>query len=182
MFAIEHAGIEADLIAVAKSLGGGFPISGVIGKADIMDAVPPGGLGATYGGPPVGCAAGLAVLDVIEAEDLCARATAIGERIVTWGRDLQKETDCVGEVRAIGAMAALELVQEGDAERPDPDLTRAIVAEGLQRGVILLSCGARGNVIRFLPPLTISDELLDEALALVRDVLLGQAGAMRKAS
>lgn len=182
MFAIEHAGIEADLITVAKSLGGGLPISGVIGKASIMDSVPPGGLGATYGGPPVGCAAGLAVLDVIEAENLCERAGAIGKRILAWGDKLQRSTDCVGQVRTIGAMAAIELVKMGDADQPDADLTKAIVAEALQKGVILLSCGARGNVIRFLPPLTIADALLDEALDKVRDVILGLAGNVRKAS
>ena len=182
MFAIEHAGIEADLITVAKSLGGGLPISGVIGKASIMDSVPPGGLGATYGGPPVGCAAGLAVLDVIEAENLCERAVAIGKRILAWGDKLQRSNDCVGQVRAVGAMAAIELVKLGDADQPDADLTKAIVAQALQKGVILLSCGARGNVIRFLPPLTIADALLDEALDKVRDVILGLAGNVRKAS
>jgi 4-aminobutyrate aminotransferase/(S)-3-amino-2-methylpropionate transaminase len=184
MFAIEHAGIEADLITVAKSLGGGFPIAGVIGKAEIMDAVPPGGLGATYGGPPVGCAAGLAVLDIIEEEGLCERAQRIGARIVAWGEALQKKTSSIviGDVRTIGAMAAIELVREGDAGQPDADLTKAVVAEAMQQGVILLSCGARGNVIRFLPPLTISDELLDEALGVIGNVLLGLAGGVRKAS
>jgi 4-aminobutyrate aminotransferase / (S)-3-amino-2-methylpropionate transaminase / 5-aminovalerate transaminase len=182
LFAIEHAGIEADLMAVAKSLGGGFPISGVIGKADIMDSVPPGGLGATYGGPPVGCAAGLAVLDIIEQEQLCERARAIGERIKGWGARLQTKTGCVGDVRTTGAMAAIELVTDGDADRPDPELTKAVVHETIGHGVILLSCGARGNVIRFLPPLTISDQLLDEALGVVGEVILGLAGGVRKAS
>jgi 4-aminobutyrate aminotransferase/(S)-3-amino-2-methylpropionate transaminase len=182
MFAIEHAGIEADLITVAKSLGGGLPISGVIGKAAVMDSVPAGGLGSTYGGPPVGCAAGLAVLDVIESENLCARAEAIGRRILAWGDALQRSTDCIGQVRATGAMAAIELVKAGDADRPDADLTKAVVADALSKGVILLSCGARGNVIRFLPPLTIEDALLDEALDKVRDAILGLAGNVRKAS
>jgi 4-aminobutyrate aminotransferase/(S)-3-amino-2-methylpropionate transaminase len=182
VFAIEHAGIEADLVTVAKSLGGGFPIAGVIGKADIMDSVPPGGLGATYGGPPVGCAAGLAVLETIEKEKLCERADAIGKRIVAWGRTLQGKTSSVGDVRTLGAMSAIELVKEGEADRPDADLTKAVVAEAMKQGVILLSCGARGNVIRFLPPLTISDELLDEALAIVSNVILGLAGGIRKAS
>jgi 4-aminobutyrate aminotransferase / (S)-3-amino-2-methylpropionate transaminase / 5-aminovalerate transaminase len=182
MFAIEHAGIEADLITVAKSLGGGLPIAGVIGKAGIMDSVPPGGLGATYGGPPVGCAAGLAVLDVIEEEDLCARAEAIGRRIEAWGRDLGKETRSIGDVRTLGAMSAIELVHDGDAGRPDADLTKAVVAGAIAEGVILLSCGARGNVIRFLPPLTISETLLDEALAIVRRVILDLTNCARKAS
>jgi 4-aminobutyrate aminotransferase/(S)-3-amino-2-methylpropionate transaminase len=181
MFAIEHAGIEADLVTVAKSLGGGLPISGVIGLADIMDSVPPGGLGATYGGPPLGCAAGLAVLDVIEEEQLPARARAIGQRIAAWGRELQQQTTAVGDVRATGAMAAIELVQDRNADRPDAELTRAIVGGALEHGVILLSCGSRGNVIRFLPPLTIEDALLDEALAAVRTVILGLAERARKA-
>ncbi|MEX2124076.1 MAG: 4-aminobutyrate--2-oxoglutarate transaminase [Woeseia sp.] len=182
MFAIEHAGIEADLVTIAKSLGGGFPISGVIGKANIMDSVPPGGLGATYGGPPVGCAAGLAVLDIIEQENLCERAQAIGRRISAWGDALQRKTSCIGEVRATGAMSAIELVKFGDAEQPDPELTKAVVAEALRQGVILLSCGSRGNVIRFLPPLTIDDALLDEALGVVSNVILSLAGGVRKAS
>lgn len=181
LFAVEHAGIEPDIVTVAKSLGGGLPIAGVIAKAEIVDAVPPGGLGATYGGPPVGCAAGLAVLDVIEEENLCARANALGERIVAWGRELARATPSVGDVRAQGAMAAIELVHDRDANRPDPDLTRAIVAEALGRGVILLSCGARGNVIRFLPPLTIGEDLLEDALGIVRDVVLELGQRARKA-
>jgi 4-aminobutyrate aminotransferase/(S)-3-amino-2-methylpropionate transaminase len=147
-----------------------------------MDSVPPGGLGATFGGPPVGCAAGLAVLDIIESEQLCERATAIGKRIASWGDALQKATHCVGEVRTVGAMAAIELVKGGNADAPDPDLTKAVVADALKRGVILLSCGARGNVIRFLPPLTIPEAQLDEALAVVRESVLGLADAVRKAS
>ncbi|MGH8194681.1 MAG: 4-aminobutyrate--2-oxoglutarate transaminase [Woeseiaceae bacterium] len=181
MFAIEHSGIEADLVTVAKSLGGGLPISGVVGLADIMDSVPPGGLGATYGGPPLGCAAGLAVLDIIEGEQLCARAQAIGQRVEAWGRKLQQSTSSVGDVRATGAMAAIELVQDNNADRPDAELTKAIVAQALDHGVILLSCGSRGNVIRFLPPLTIADDLLDEALSAVRDVILGLTERVRKA-
>ncbi|HEX5765011.1 MAG TPA: 4-aminobutyrate--2-oxoglutarate transaminase [Woeseiaceae bacterium] len=181
IFAIEHAGIEADLVTVAKSLGGGFPIAGVIGKAEVMDSVPPGGLGATYGGPPVGCAAGLAVLDIIAEEGLCERADAIGRRIVYWGTALQGKNSSIGDVRTVGAMSAIELVRDGDASRPDPELTKAVVAEAMKQGVILLSCGARGNVIRFLPPLTISDRLLDDALGIVGNVILGLALEVRKA-
>ncbi|MDH4047891.1 MAG: 4-aminobutyrate--2-oxoglutarate transaminase [Gammaproteobacteria bacterium] len=181
-FAIEHSGIEPDLITVAKSLGGGMPLSGVIGKADIMDAPMPGGLGGTYGGPPVGCAAGLAVLDIIEDEKLCERALAIGKKIAAWGAATQKSTDSIGEVRTTGAMCAIELVKGGDADQPDPDLTKAVVAEALKKGVILLSCGARANVIRFLPALVISDKLLDEALATVREVLVGLSNSLKKAS
>jgi 4-aminobutyrate aminotransferase/(S)-3-amino-2-methylpropionate transaminase len=182
LFAIEHSGIEPDLMAVAKSLGGGLPLSGVVGKAEIMDAPMAGGLGGTYGGPPVGCAAGLAVLDIIDEEKLCDRAVAIGKKIATWGAALQKTADCVGDVRTLGAMCAIELVKNGDADQPDPDLTKMIVAEALKKGVILLSCGARGNVIRFLPALVISDKLLDEALSVVRETLIVQNNSLKKAS
>jgi 4-aminobutyrate aminotransferase/(S)-3-amino-2-methylpropionate transaminase len=181
-FAIEHAGVEPDLMTVAKSIGGGLPLSGVVGKAAIMDAPLVGGLGGTYGGPPVGCAAGLAVIDIIENEKLCDRAVAIGRKIAAWGASLQKATDCVGDVRTTGAMCAIELVKDGDANQPDPDLTKAILADALKKGVILLSCGARGNVIRFLPALIISDKLLDEALSLVRETIVGLSSKLRKAS
>jgi 4-aminobutyrate aminotransferase/(S)-3-amino-2-methylpropionate transaminase len=163
MFASEHAGIEPDLMTVAKSMAGGFPLSGVIGKAEIMDAVPPGGLGGTYGGPPLGCAAGLAVLDVIEKENLCARAEAIGNRIREWATELQSSDNSIGHVRGLGAMCAIEIVKDGDAAQPDADKTKAIAAAALDKGVLLLTCGVRANVIRFLPALTIEDELLDEA-------------------
>ncbi|HEX9853505.1 MAG TPA: aspartate aminotransferase family protein, partial [Woeseiaceae bacterium] len=181
-FAIEHAGVEPDLMTVAKSIGGGLPLSGVVGKAAIMDAPLVGGLGGTYGGPPVGCAAGLAVIDIIENEKLCDRAVAIGRKFAGWGASLQKATDCVGDVRTTGAMCAIELVKDGDANQPDPDLTKAILADALKKGVILLSCGARGNVIRFLPALIISDKLLDEALSLVRETIVGLSSKLRKAS
>lgn len=181
-FAIEHAGVEPDLMTVAKSLGGGLPLSGVIGKAEIMDAPLPGGLGGTYGGPPVGCAAGLAVLDIIEDEKLCDRAVTIGRKIAAWGASLRKVAGCVGDVRTTGAMCAIELVKNGDAGQPDADLTKALVAEACRKGVILLSCGIRGNVIRFLPALVISDKLLDEALSVVRETLLELSSKLRKAS
>lgn len=180
LFAMEHAGVEPDLITVAKSLAGGFPLAGVIGKAGIMDAPPVGGLGGTYGGSPVACAAGLAVLDVIEEEGLVERANAIGAKIQTWADRCQAEYDCLGDVRVMGAMVALEFVHQGEADRPDPELTRAIVIEGERAGLILLTCGVRGNVVRLLPPLVISDELLDDALetlkAVIADVSGGPAG------
>jgi 4-aminobutyrate aminotransferase/(S)-3-amino-2-methylpropionate transaminase len=179
LFAIEHAGIEPDLMPVAKSLAGGFPLSGVIGKAEIMDSVPPGGLGGTYGGSPLGCAAGLAVLDVIERENLCERAEQIGDKIRSWATELQAGNNAIGHVRGLGAMCAIEFVKDGDADRPDPGLTRAVALEALCEGVLLLTCGVRGNVIRFLPPLTIDEALLDEALATVGAVIgrLTQAAA-----
>jgi 4-aminobutyrate aminotransferase/(S)-3-amino-2-methylpropionate transaminase len=181
LFAIEHAGVEPDLMTVAKSLAGGFPLSGVIGKADIMDSVPPGGLGGTYGGSPIGCAAGLAVLDIIEKENLCDRALTIGEKIRSWGAALQQNNSCVGQVRVTGAMSAIELVKGGDPGCPDAELTRAVVAESLTNGVVLLSCGVRGNVIRFLPPLTIGNDLLDRGLAIVGKVIGELTEDVRKA-
>jgi 4-aminobutyrate aminotransferase/(S)-3-amino-2-methylpropionate transaminase len=181
LFACEQAGVEPDLMPVAKSIAGGFPLAGVIGKADIMDAPDPGGLGSTYGGSPIGCAAGLAVLDVIEEEDLCGKARAIGEQIAGWAEGLQSRTSVVGNIRATGAMSAIELVKNGDADQPDPDLTKAIAAQALEQGVLLLTCGVRGNVIRFLPPLTIEPELLAEALDVVGDVILELTGSIKKA-
>lgn len=182
MFAIEHAGVEPDLMAIAKGLAGGFPLSGVIGKAEIMDSVAPGGLGGTFGGSPLGCAAGLAVLQVIAEEKLCAKAAAIGDQVRAWGEALQRQNNCIGHIRTTGAMCAIELVHDGDADKPDADLAKAIAAESLNRGVVLLTCGVRGNVIRFLPPLTIGDELLDEALAVVADAISALTDKLRKAS
>ncbi len=182
MFALEHASVEPDLMTVAKGLAGGFPLSGVIGKAEVMDSVDPGGLGGTFGGSPIGCAAAHAVLDVIEREDLCGQAVAIGEQIRDWAEQLQSETNCIGDIRINGAMSAIELVENGDADSPAVDLTKSVAAEAASRGVITLTCGVRGNVIRFLPPLTIGKELLAEALAIIGDVIREQAAAIRKAS
>ncbi len=164
LFAVEHAGVEADLMTVAKSLAGGFPLSGVIGKAHIMDSIDPGGLGGTYGGSPLGCAAGLAVLDVIKEEKLCEKAVAIGETIRAWATQMQAEHDCIGHIRITGAMCAIEFVKGGDANSPDAELVKRVAAEALANGVIFLTCGVRGNVIRFLPALTIEPDLLNEAL------------------
>jgi 4-aminobutyrate aminotransferase/(S)-3-amino-2-methylpropionate transaminase len=182
LFACEQAGIEPDLMPVAKSIAGGFPLSGVIGKADIMDSVPPGGLGGTYGGSALACAAGLAVLDVIEQESLCDKAQAIGKQIGAWASELQAANNVIGHIRTTGAMCAIELVSNGDADSPDPELTKAIVAEALTEGVLLLTCGVRGNVIRFLPPLTIEPELLAEALDVLGGVINRLTGTVRKAS
>lgn len=166
MFGIEHSGVRPDLMTIAKSMAGGFAIAGVIGRADIMDAPGPGGLGGTYGGPPMACAAGLAVLDVIEDEGLCNRAIEVGDRIKARLADLKRTNslDCIGDVRGPGAMIALELVKGGDANQPDPELTKQLVLDCADDGLILLSCGIRGNVIRFLCPITIEDEVLDEGL------------------
>jgi 4-aminobutyrate aminotransferase len=166
VFAHEQAGVEADLVPMAKSLAGGFPLAAVTGKAEIMDAPGPGGLGGTYGGSPIACAAAHAVLDVIEDEGLCARAVTIGQRFTD--RLLAMQNDprfgCIGEVRGLGAMVAIELVKDRNPHKPDADLTKALVARAAEKGLILLSCGLYSNVIRFLVPLTASDALIDEGL------------------
>ncbi len=182
MFAIEHAGVEPDLMTIAKSVAGGVPISAVIGKAPIMDAPPPGGLGGTFAGSPLGCAAGLAILDVIREENLIERARVIGERTLSRLKAMQARLPSIGEVRGLGAMVSMELVRNRDANAPDAELTKALTQAAGRKGLILLSCGVRGNVIRFLAPLTIPDALLDEGLQTVDDCLTeltaGKPGAV----
>ena len=180
MFAVEHAGIEPDLMTMAKSLAGGFPLAAVVGKANIMDAPGPGGLGGTYAGSPIACAAGLAVLEVIEAEGLCARATAIGMTMTAALRALQKEIPAIGEIRGLGAMVAIELVRNGDAHSPDADLTKVLVKRAAEKGLVILSCGLYGNVIRFLVPLTASDEIIREGLAIVAESLRELTGTVTR--
>jgi len=177
-FCCEYAGIEPDLITVAKGVAGGFPLAAVVGKANIMDAPLPGGLGGTYGGSPIGCAAALAVIDVIAEQGLVKRASQIGALFSAKLNNLQRQfPERIGDIRAErGAMIAMELVKNGDAEQPDPDLTKAIVTMAYQKGLVLLSCGVRGNVIRFLPALTISDELVNEGLDVIETCLNELAG------
>ena len=169
MFAVEHAGIEPDMIVMAKSLAGGFPLSALTGKAEIMDAPVAGGLGGTYAGSPLGCVAALAVIEVIEEENLIERANQIGALIVR--RIAEMNLDCIGDIRNLGAMAAMELIKAGDAQQPDADLTKELVQLVGKKGLILLPCGVRGNVIRFLVPLTASDELINEGMDIIRDAL-----------
>jgi 4-aminobutyrate aminotransferase/(S)-3-amino-2-methylpropionate transaminase len=178
VFAIEHYDVEPDLIPIAKALGGGFPIAGVIGKAAIMDSVEPGGLGGTYGGNPIACAAALAVLDVIEQEQLCERAISIGARMIeTLERIKTKNTSRpMGDIRGLGAMVAFELVTERGTHHPDPDAVKAVTTKAAELGLILLSCGYWGNTIRLLAPLTIPDEHLVEGLDLL-EAALEQPGA-----
>jgi 4-aminobutyrate aminotransferase/(S)-3-amino-2-methylpropionate transaminase len=171
MFAVEHAGIEPDLMTMAKSLAGGFPLAAVVGKAEIMDAPGPGGLGGTYAGSPIACAAALAVLEAIESEGLCARAEAIGAAMTASLRELQREIPAIGEVRSLGAMVAIELVKNRDPHAPDPDLTKALTKRAAEKGLVLLSCGLYGNVIRFLVPLTASDAIVREGLGIVAESL-----------
>jgi 4-aminobutyrate aminotransferase/(S)-3-amino-2-methylpropionate transaminase len=165
-FACEQWPVAPDLIATAKSLAGGFPISGVVGRADVMDAPAPGGLGGTYAGSPIGCAAALAVLKAFEAENLLARSKAVGQRLMDALQRLARDHKAIADVRGLGAMVAIELFEEG-TRTPDPELTRRVVAEAARRGLILLSCGTHGNVIRILVPLTASDALLDEGLSVL---------------
>jgi 4-aminobutyrate aminotransferase/(S)-3-amino-2-methylpropionate transaminase len=171
MFAIEHSGVVPDLITVAKSLAGGVPLSGVIGRAEVIDAPPAGGLGGTYAGSPLGCAAGLAVLDVIESEGLCARAERQGAMLRARLEDLRSRWSCIGDVRGLGAMVAMELVRERRADAPDAETTKALVQAAGRRGLVLLSCGVYGNVIRFLAPLTMPDAELAEGLAILEAAL-----------
>ncbi len=170
MFAAEHHGVEPDIMTMAKGLGAGLPIAAVVGKREVMSAANPGGLGGTYAGSPVGCAAALAVLDVIEEESLCAQAAQIGETAVTRLKQLQQQyPDRIGDVRNTGAMIAIELVQNGDATQPDSTLTKALVANASKNGLILLSCGMHGNVIRILTPLTIQQNILEEGLDILEN-------------
>jgi 4-aminobutyrate aminotransferase/(S)-3-amino-2-methylpropionate transaminase len=166
MFAIEHSGIEPDLITIAKSVAGGVPLSGVIGKAEIMDAPVPGGLGGTYAGSPLACAAGLAVLEVMKEEQLLKRSQEIGRFMSARLKGLQVRFPCIGEVRGLGAMVAIELVKNMRADAPDAELTKALVQAAGRHGLVILSCGMYVNVVRFLAPLTISDALLKEGFQL----------------
>jgi 4-aminobutyrate aminotransferase/(S)-3-amino-2-methylpropionate transaminase len=179
-FAIEHSGVSPDLMTVAKSLAAGFPLSGVVGRAEVMDAPGPGGLGGTYGGNPIACAAGLAVLDVMRDERLPERAARIGsvveERMRTWAA----EHELVGDVRVMGAMAGMELVRDRQTKEPADTETAQVMARARERGLILLRAGVHHNVIRTLMPLTIPDDQLDEGLDILGAALADVAGATTK--
>ena len=170
-FAMEQMGVAADIVTMAKSLAGGFPLSAVVGRAEVMDAPAPGGLGGTYAGSPLGCAAALAVLEVFEKDELLERSRAVGGRLTVGLRALAEKHPAIGDVRGLGAMVAIELFKNADVHQPDADLAKAIVAEAAKRGLILLSCGVYGNVIRILVPLTASDAVLDEGMAILGDTL-----------
>ena len=166
-FATEQLGVVPDLTTFAKSVGGGFPISGVCGKTEIMDAIAPGGLGGTYAGSPIACAAALAVLKVFDEENLLQRSNALGETLKAGLRDIQGKHPVIGDVRGLGSMVAIELL---DAEgQPHAELTGKIVARAREKGLILLSCGTYYNVIRFLMPLTIPDAQLQQGLAIIAE-------------
>jgi 4-aminobutyrate aminotransferase/(S)-3-amino-2-methylpropionate transaminase len=166
-FAVEQSGIAPDMITMAKSMAGGFPISAVVGRADVMDAPAPGGLGGTYAGSPMSCAAALAVLDIFEKENLLERSRQLGERMTASLKSMAAKNKCIADVRGLGAMVAIELCKNGDLHQPDADLTKRLCVEATKRGLILLSCGTYGNVIRILVPLTASDAIVDEGLAII---------------
>ena len=172
LFAIDQTGVEPDMITLAKSIAGGLPLSGVLGKAEILDAAHDGAVGGTYVGNPVAQAAALAVLDVIDDEGLCERATLLGEtmraRMLAW----QERFAAIGDVRGLGAMLALELVQDRATKLPAPKLAQAVIDAALQRGLLLLKAGVHGNAIRVLCPLVLTDAELDEALAVWEDALV----------
>ncbi len=172
LFAIEHSQVEPDLMTVAKSLAGGFPLSGVVGKAEIMDKAMPGSLGGTYMGNPIACAAALAVLDVIDEEDLLTRSDHIGKQVMKRLQAMEQMPygKHIGEIRGVGAMVAFEIVKDKETHVPDPELTNKICKQALESSLILLSCGVYGNTIRILVPLTVSDEILFEGLDILQDV------------
>lgn len=173
-FACEHEGIEPDIITTAKGLGGGLPIAAVTGRAELMDKVPAGGLGGTFSGNPVACAAALGVFEEIERHDLLTRAREIGDTMLSALHELRAKHEAVGDVRGRGAMVAIELVT-GD-RAPAPELTARIAKRCHQEGVLVLTAGSYGNVLRFLPPLSIPDALLTEGLDVLRAAIAAEAG------
>ncbi len=175
-FAVEHAGIEPDVITMAKGLGGGMTLSAVIGKAAIMDAAVPGGLGSTYAGHPVAVAASLAVLEVIEKEKLADRAAMLGEKCRSRLNALRARFSCIADVRGLGAMTAVEFSHSGDPKKPAGDIAAALKAEAAKRGLLLLNCGSYGNVLRLMLPLTIPDSVLDEGMEILEASLTAAVG------
>ena len=170
MFAIEHWGVEPDMITVAKSLAAGMPLAAVVGKAEIMDAVHAWGLGGTYGGNPVACAAGLAVLEVFEEENMLEKSVALGQKLKARFEKWQQQFDIIGEIRGLGAMLGLELVK-GENREPAADEAKQLTAFCLEKGLLVLSCGSYGNVIRVLAPFVITDEQLENGLGILEDGL-----------
>lgn len=166
LFAFEHSGVVPDLVTMAKGLAGGFPLSAVTGRAEVVDAAPVGGIGGTYAGNPLAVASANAVFEVIEEEELCARATRIGDKIQSRLKTIanRQGMEPIGDVRGLGAMVAFEMVTDRDSNDPNTAVTARIVAEAEKRGLIILPCGTFGNVVRLLPPLTTPMEQIDEAL------------------
>jgi 4-aminobutyrate aminotransferase len=177
LFAMEHFDVKADLITTAKSLAGGMPLSGVVGRAEVIDAPAAGGLGGTYGGNPVACAAALGVLEVIDSENILERSTQLGETLAAYVGNLAKEpTLGIGEIRHLGAMFAFELIMPGTVNTPDDVAAKALTAKAAELGLILLSCGVYANSIRVLVPITIEDTVLAEALAILEKALRAVRG------
>ncbi len=172
-FACEHEGVVPDLITTAKGIAGGLPLAAVTGRAALMDSVHPGGLGGTYGGNPVACAAALGAIETMAEQDLAGRARRIGEIMLPRLRKLAETYPCIGDVRGRGAMTAIELVRPGSID-PDPDVTAAVARACHQAGLVVLTCGTFGNVLRFLPPLVIGDSLLEEGLSILEDAFAAQ--------
>jgi 4-aminobutyrate aminotransferase len=177
VWAIEHYGVEPDLLVSGKSLGGGLPLAGVTGRSEVVDAVGPGGLGGTFGGNPVACAAAMAVLDEVASESFQRRARELGERIGAALKAIASRVDAVGEVRGLGPMLALELVEDRETKAPAGGLASATVVEARKRGLVLLSCGLYGNVIRILVPLVIGDEDLARGLELLQESLVAASAS-----
>ncbi|MET1034484.1 MAG: 4-aminobutyrate--2-oxoglutarate transaminase [Arthrobacter sp.] len=173
-FASEHEGVVPDIVTLAKGIAGGMPLSGIVGRAELLDSVHPGGLGGTYGGNPVAVAAALAALDFMEEQDLSGRAREIEARFYARLRPLQQEIAAIGDLRGRGAMLAIEFVKAGGIE-PDADLTKKIAADCLAQGVVILTCGTYGNVVRLLPPLVMGDALLDDALDVLEAAIRANA-------
>ena len=171
MFAMEHWNLAPDLITVAKSLAAGMPLSAVVGKKEIMETVHPFGLGGTYGGNPVACAVGLAVMEIFEQENLLQAAQNLGHKVRKHFDDFQSEYECIGEVRGLGPMLAMELVEDRQTKEPAADKAKALVKFCHEKGLIILVCGNFGNVIRTLMPLVITDEQLNRGLAILEEGL-----------
>ncbi len=178
MFAVEHDGVVPDMITIAKSMGAGMPISGVVGRADIMDAPPPGTLGGTYSGNPVACAAAVAVLAIYEREDLAAHSRAVGEKLTQHFTNLQKHHDIIGDIRGIGGMFAVELVENRTTKEPDTHAASDILTAAHKRGLVLIKAGMYDNVVRVLVPLNVTDEQLQEAMGILDDAFAEVAGAV----
>ena len=177
MFGFEHSSIQPDLVTVAKSIAGGLPLSGVVGKAEIMDAPLPGGLGGTYGGNPLACAAALAVLDTFEQDGLLERANVLGRQLNAGLTELQNKHAAIGEVRGLGFMQAIEFVTDRDSKQPDADRAQRVIDRARESGLLVIKCGVHRNVVRFLAPLVLSEGDLRQALA-----ILGAALASEQAS
>ncbi|MCM3706361.1 MULTISPECIES: 4-aminobutyrate--2-oxoglutarate transaminase [Cytobacillus] len=172
MFAMEHFDVIPDIMTMSKSIAAGLPISAVTGRSEIMDAPNPGEIGGTYGGSPLGCVAALEVIKMMEEEKLPERAIHIGERIVQRFSDLQEKVPAIGDIRTLGAMTSVELVKDPDTKEPDKELTAKIIQEANRRGVIVMSAGLYGNVLRILSPLVITDEQLIEGLDVIEEIIL----------